>query len=106
MPKQKEPENYEQVLESLRLSITSRQSRLAEIRQRERRSSLWVTLYLLLAWVIYGALWYMGWIASLFGRGNHYGEEDGFVKKALMMAPAIAGPFVLVALLLWKGAYR
>jgi hypothetical protein len=42
----------------------------------------------------------MGWIASLFGRGNHYGQEDGFVKKALMMAPAIAGPFVLVASLL------
>jgi hypothetical protein len=37
---------------------------------------------------------------------NHYGQEDGFVKKALMMAPAIAGPFVLMALLLWKGAYR
>jgi hypothetical protein len=37
---------------------------------------------------------------------NHYGQEDGFVKKALMMAPTVAGPFVLVALLLWQGAYR
>jgi endoplasmic reticulum junction formation protein lunapark len=100
LPKQKEPENYEQVLESLRLSITSRQSRLAEIRQRERRASLWVTLYLLLAWVVYSAFWYMGWIASLFGRGHHYGQEDGYVKKALMMTPAVVGPVVSVVLLL------
>lgn len=94
-PQQKEPENYEQVLEGLRLSITARQSRLAEIRQRERRASLWVTLYLFIAWALYGVLWYTGWITTLFG-GRHKVGDDAFLKKALMTAPVLVGPVVYV----------
>lgn len=58
---QKEPEDYEQVLASLAVDIQKRQARLSEIRLRERRTTLAITLYTLAAWVAYGAAWYIGW---------------------------------------------
>ncbi|EJC99141.1 uncharacterized protein FOMMEDRAFT_170500 [Fomitiporia mediterranea MF3/22] len=59
--KKKEPENYEEVLESLALDIRKRQMRLSEIRLRERRTTLLITLYTLAIWAAYIAAWYAGW---------------------------------------------
>ncbi|OCB91913.1 hypothetical protein A7U60_g809 [Sanghuangporus baumii] len=59
--KKKEPEDYEQVLESLALDIQKRQARLSEIKLRERRTTLWITIYALTIWAAYVASWYVGW---------------------------------------------
>ena len=58
---QKEPEDYEQVLESLALDIQKRQARLSEIKLRERRTTLLITVYTLTIWASYVAAWYVGW---------------------------------------------
>lgn len=96
--KKKEPENFETVLEELRLSIQSRQTRLAEIRLRERRASLWVTLYLFSAWALYAGVWYIGWIGRLLGT-----ETNG---NRNLWRKSIAGSLVIVGPLLALSARR
>jgi len=57
--KRKKSDDYESVLQDLQLDIDTRQTRLSEIRLRERRSTLAVTIYTLLAWSLYLLLWYI-----------------------------------------------
>ena len=85
---QKEPEDYEQVLSSLALDIHKRQTRLAEIRLRERRTTLLVTLYAIAAWGVYVALWYAGFVPGGEGR-----RMQGLWKVA-KGAPVIVGPIL------------
>jgi hypothetical protein len=55
---QKEPEDFGQILAALALDIQKRETRLSEIRLRERRATLLVTLYTLAGWGAYLGLWY------------------------------------------------
>lgn len=55
-------EDYENVLANLVSEIQTRQTKLSEIRLRERRSSLLATLYTLAAWVVYVGLWFQRWL--------------------------------------------
>lgn len=55
---QKKDQNYESILQDLQLEIDHCQSRLSEIRLRERRATLALTLYTLVAWSAYLLLWY------------------------------------------------
>ncbi|KZV79386.1 hypothetical protein EXIGLDRAFT_735172 [Exidia glandulosa HHB12029] len=84
----KEPENYEEVLSALATEIAQRQARLADIRQRERRATLWFTLYAGAAWAAYVALWY----ARLVPRAS----SRAAVERMLAGAPVLAGPLVIV----------
>ena len=88
---QKDPEDYEQILSSLALDINKRQSRLAEIRLRERRTTLLVTLYAIAAWGVYVALWYGGFVHIGGGHGQRV------LWKFLQLAPVIVGPVLLVS---------
>jgi endoplasmic reticulum junction formation protein lunapark len=78
-------EDYESVLQNLALSISRRQSQLSEIRLRERRTTLLVTLYAFAAYVAYGSLWYYGFVNNKQTEG---------VGRALRAAPLILGPVV------------
>ena len=89
---QKEPENYEEVLASLALDIQKRQTRLSEIRLRERRATLFVTAYTFAAWVVYVGLWYTGLLPRLNDAGRWPNENT--YERAMKAAPVIIGPLL------------
>ncbi|KAA1475031.1 hypothetical protein DENSPDRAFT_841744 [Dentipellis sp. KUC8613] len=86
--KKKEPEDYETILSSLALDIQNRQTRLSEIRLRERRTSLAVTLYSIALWGLYMGLWYTG----LLPRRRRYGQ----LEKTLQALPVFLGPIIIL----------
>ena len=88
-----EPDNYEDILENLRLSIQSRQARLSEIRLRERRMTLVLTSYAFAAWALYLALWFLGWLPDVHGRHS----STPTLRKAAFGAPVVIGPIMYVA---------
>jgi hypothetical protein len=86
---QKHDEDYESILSSLALDIQKRQVKLSEIRLRERRSTLLVTLYTLAGWVAYVSLWYLNVMPNLSGQ-----RRSSKVEKAVKGFPVVAGPIV------------
>jgi len=86
-----ESEDYEQILSSLALDIQNRQSRLSDIRVRERRSTLLTTLYTLALWVSYVSLWYANVLPNLSGHARTSAFEKG-VKGA----PVVVGPILIL----------
>ncbi|KAI0041960.1 hypothetical protein FA95DRAFT_1500719 [Auriscalpium vulgare] len=89
--KKSEPEDYEQILASLALDIQKRQTRLSEIRLRERRATLVVTLYAIAAWGAYGGLWYVGFLPNL---SNH--RPNSQFERALKGLPTVIGPILIL----------
>lgn len=83
---QKEPEDYEQILSSLAVDIQKRQTRLSEIRLRERRTTLVFTVYTFALWAVYVGLWYAGWLPN-FGRQSSWSPTAKGV-------PIVLGPIV------------
>jgi hypothetical protein len=88
---QKEPEDYEQILAALKLDIQKRQTRLSEIRLRERRSTLLVTMYTLAFWTVYVTMWYTNVLPNLSGH-----RPNSAFQKFVKGAPALIGPIVQV----------
>ena len=88
---QKEPEDFEQALACLALDIQKRQTRLSEIRLRERRSTLLFSVYALAFWTAYGSLWYMRMIPNLSGHGKNSNFE-----RVVQGLPVYVGPIVCV----------
>ena len=89
--KQKNDEDYETVLSSLALDIQNRQVKLSEIRLRERRSTLLVTLYTLAGWVAYVSLWYMNILPNFSGRAG-----SSRFERAVKGFPVTSGPILCV----------
>ncbi|KAJ7596398.1 hypothetical protein C8J56DRAFT_1011219 [Mycena floridula] len=81
----KPEEDYETVLSKLLEDIQKRQLRLDEIRLRERRATLTVTIYTLAAWGAYVGMWYFG----IWGYSNK-------TEKALRAIPVLAGPILIL----------
>ncbi len=90
---QKEPEDFGQILAALALDIQKRETRLSEIRLRERRATLLVTLYTLAGWGAYLGLWY----AQLLPQASRH-RVNSPVDKAIKAFPAIIGPIMYVIL--------
>ncbi|GLB34401.1 putative predicted integral membrane zinc-ribbon metal-binding protein [Lyophyllum shimeji] len=88
--RKKKEEDYETILSALALDIHKRQVRLSEIRLRERRSTLLVTLYTLAGWVAYISLWYTGLLPKRGGRA-----ASG-LERAVKAAPVIVGPIIIL----------
>ncbi|KJA21000.1 hypothetical protein HYPSUDRAFT_141445 [Hypholoma sublateritium FD-334 SS-4] len=86
-------EDYETILSNLADDIQKRQLKLSEIRLRERRSTLLVTLYTLAAWVAYVSLWYLNILPDL-NRGQ-LGTRPS-IGKAIKAAPVIIGPIIIL----------
>lgn len=89
--KQKNDEDYETVLSSLALDIQKRQVKLSEIRLRERRSTLLVTLYTLAGWVAYVSLWYLRMLPGLTGHAR-----NSKLEKVVKGCPVVIGPILWV----------
>jgi hypothetical protein len=90
---QKEPEDFGQILAALALDIKKRETRLNEIRLRERRATLLVTLYTLAGWGAYLGLWYAQVLPQVSRHRN-----NSPVDKAIKAFPAILGPVMYVIL--------
>jgi len=79
-------EDYEQVLASLALSIQKRQTRLSELRLRERRATLFVTTWTFAAWAGYIALWWAGII----------GVRGQMTRSVGWGLPVVVGPVIIL----------
>lgn len=97
---QKEPEDFGQVLAALALDIQKREVRLNEIRLRERRATLLVTLYTFAGWGAYLGLWYTQLLPQMSGH-----RPNSSMEKAVKGFPAILGPIMYVILLPILSAY-
>jgi len=86
-----EPDDYEQILASIELDIQERQTRLSEIRLRERRTTLKVTLYTLGFWVVYVSLWY-----AQFLPGFNRQRPDAAFEKFVKGVPVLIGPILIL----------
>jgi len=90
---QKEPEDIGQVLAALASDIQKRETQLNEIRLRERRSTLLVTMYTFAGWGAYLGLWYAQLLPQMSGH-----RPNSKVEKAVKGFPAILGPIMYVIL--------
>ncbi|KDQ54254.1 hypothetical protein JAAARDRAFT_38419 [Jaapia argillacea MUCL 33604] len=88
-----EPEDYEQVLSSLASGIQKRETRLSEIRLRERRTTLLFTLYAIAIWAAYVSLWYVGLLPVTSAGGSARSRQ---VEKVVWGIPIFAGPIVIL----------
>jgi hypothetical protein len=90
---QKKPEDIGQVLAALASDIQKRERQLNEIRLRERRATLLVTLYTFAGWGAYLGLWYAQLLPQMSGH-----RPNSKVEKAVKGFPAILGPIMYVIL--------
>lgn len=88
LPLQTKEVDYDTYLSLLQDKITARQSKLQQIRLRERRTNALFITYGLALWVVYGALWYFGVVGS---RRNGSARA---LEKGLGMLPMVLGPVV------------
>lgn len=88
---QDKSDDYEQVLASLELDIQKRQTRLSEIRLRERRTTLKVTLYTLAFWVVYVSLWYAQVLPVFSGH-----RPNTAFEKLVKGVPVLIGPVLIL----------
>ncbi|KAF8967540.1 hypothetical protein BDZ97DRAFT_1755963 [Flammula alnicola] len=89
----KSEEDYETILSNLADDIQKRQLKLSEIRLRERRSTLLVTLYTLAAWVAYVSLWYLNALPDLKTRSY---VSNPSVERVLKGLPVIISPIIIL----------
>ncbi|CAA7269821.1 unnamed protein product [Cyclocybe aegerita] len=90
---QTKEEDYETILSNLASDIQKRQVHLSEIRLRERRSTLLVTLYTLAAWVAYVSIWYLNALPS-FRTGGYI--RNASVERAVKGFPVVIGPIAVL----------
>ncbi|EDR15508.1 uncharacterized protein LACBIDRAFT_301960 [Laccaria bicolor S238N-H82] len=90
--KQKE-EDYETVLSNLADDIKKRRVKLSEIRLRERRATLLVTLYTLATWVAYVSLWYVEYLPQI---RDSAGVRSVGLERAVKAFPVLIGPIVIL----------
>lgn len=89
--------DYETVLSRLETDIQSVQSRLTQIRLRERRASVTLTLQAFLLWAIYTFVcWFFG-LLSL--RHHRHNAEGGWVgnRKLVVWVPVLVSPILIIS---------
>ncbi|KIM61463.1 hypothetical protein SCLCIDRAFT_1215914 [Scleroderma citrinum Foug A] len=75
-------EDYEQILSALAADVQKRQTRLAEIRLRERRTTLHFTLGTFLLWFAYVSLWYTRTLPQTW-------RDSGLGQAAVVVGPIL-----------------
>lgn len=84
---QKNEEDDESVLSALAQDIQKRQTKLDEIRLRERRTTLSASLYMVSLWFLYAAAWYSGIMGQTFRNKT---------EKAIRALPVVIGPIIVL----------
>jgi hypothetical protein len=81
-------ENYEEVLSALAADVARRQTRLAEIRLRERRTTLQFTLGTLSLWISFVYLWYTRILPAAW-------HDSLLAKVAVLVGPVMYVPLCI-----------
>ncbi|KAH9482111.1 Endoplasmic reticulum junction formation protein lunapark [Psilocybe cubensis] len=89
----KSEEDYETILSNLANEVQERQLKLSEIRLRERRSTLVVTLYTLAAWGAYVSLWYLNILPSITD-GTYI--RNASMERLVKILPVTIGPIIIL----------
>ncbi|KAF8642801.1 hypothetical protein AX16_009434 [Volvariella volvacea WC 439] len=89
--KKSDAEDYETILANLAKNITARQTQLSEIRLRQRRATLLVTLYTIAAWVAYATLWYLDLLPRFLAQ-----HRRARFEKTLKGFIVVVGPIVIL----------
>lgn len=79
------------MLSNLADEVQKRQIHLSEIRLRERRATLQITLYTLAGWVAYVSLWYLN-VLPHFKHGVSFGGIN--VERMTKSVPVVIGPIM------------
>lgn len=87
-----DPDDYERVLSNIALSISSAQTRLSEIRLRERRATLLVTLYAFAFWVLYVLLWWT--VLPRYQLWAYHSRDDRTLQSIIKGVPVVLGPIL------------
>lgn len=69
--------------------IQKRETRLSEIRLRERRSTLFFSIYAVAAWIVWTGMWYTGFLPDISGHNHNSGFE-----RTVKGIPVFAGPIL------------
>ncbi|OSX61113.1 hypothetical protein POSPLADRAFT_1040357 [Postia placenta MAD-698-R-SB12] len=89
--RQNKSEDYGQILEKLVFDIQKRETRLSEIRLRERRSTLFFSIYAVAAWIVWTGMWYTGFLPDISGHNHNSGFE-----RTVKGIPVFAGPILIL----------
>jgi hypothetical protein len=88
------PEDFETILSNLTHSITTKEQRLADIRERERNAAFSVTLYTLALWGAYVVMYVTGTLPR-FLSGRRTATKDQ-IEAGLKILPLVCGPIFAV----------
>ncbi|KAI0667257.1 hypothetical protein C8Q78DRAFT_982463 [Trametes maxima] len=89
--KKNQSEDFEQALATLSRDIQRRQTRLSEIRLRERRATLVVSVYAVLLWGVYTSIWYKDFLPNLTAHAR-----NSQVERTAEAVPVFVGPIVIL----------
>ncbi|SPO28337.1 uncharacterized protein UTRI_04734 [Ustilago trichophora] len=90
--------DYETVLSRLESEIQDVQSRLTQIRLRERRASVTLTLQAFLLWAIYTAVcWFFGLLTLRRVHGYEHDATGKKVKMMLVWVPVLGSPVLIIS---------
>ncbi|EIM21918.1 hypothetical protein WALSEDRAFT_68820 [Wallemia mellicola CBS 633.66] len=84
--------DFESTLNGLSSDVIEHQAKLADIRVRERRASLWITTTLIVIWALYLGFWYLG-LVDWFISVDENGVGSG-LYKLLAWSGVVVGPFM------------
>lgn len=84
--------SFEKALQELELRIERNQEHLADIKRRERWAVVTVTTYALLVWLVYSAVWYMGWIHGRLAHLLGLSGSTATVARLIEAAPVWTVP--------------
>ncbi|KAN0061322.1 hypothetical protein ACQY0O_006168 [Thecaphora frezii] len=92
----KQETDYETILSGLAKDITEVQTRLTQIRTRERRASVTLTLQAFLVWALYTIVcWFLGLLS--FGQESYEDGEEGSGSGLLLVwAPVVLSPILII----------
>ncbi|SPO29531.1 uncharacterized protein UTRI_04734_B [Ustilago trichophora] len=90
--------DYETVLSRLESEIQDVQSRLTQIRLRERRASVTLTLQAFLLWAIYTAVcWFFGFLTLQRVHGYEHDATRKRVKVMVVWVPVLGSPVLIIS---------
>ncbi|KAJ7263926.1 hypothetical protein C8J57DRAFT_1070333, partial [Mycena rebaudengoi] len=90
-------DDYETILSALATNIQKRQTLLSEIRLREHEKTMLVTLYAIVVWLAYLAVWYFGFVSVPRGTRSAHGRARG-TEQALRALPVFVGPICILSI--------
>lgn len=95
--KDSKDDDFENILAGLETDIREHEEALAFIVQRERRAVLLLTIYSVLAWLVYVLAWYFGALDAWNGDLELQNEGSQILERAFKTLPVGAIPVLYIS---------